>query len=401
MLNESKTIKQEEEVEKFINHIKEGNVGAAMEACTGFGKTRMALMAIQRFNKHKLVHVVVPTIALKNQWEEIIKNQLFGYSVQVYVINTYVSIARECSFLIVDEGHRISNEDAKIFNTVIDNCDFQYSLILSATFTKEQLDFLTQKGIKLITKISLVEAVKNKWVSPCKYYNLEIDLLPAEREEYDKLSNIIKAHFPYFEGDLKLVYNIMSNKLLLNNYAETNGFDPRDLGMRAARLTQSIAKRKAILANSIVKKKACYELSQYFNNNERKTIVFSQTKKFINELKKDIPGSLIYHSDLTDNDKEKVLQKVIDNECKTLLTVKSLNEGLDIPSLNTGICAAYTSVERDLIQQAGRIGRFEEGKLAIYVTLVFKNSIEEGYVKKRMKSIPNVIRINNVNEIEL
>lgn len=73
---------------------------------TGVGKTRIALIAIQRFfnkNPSKKVVVVVPTLILQDQWKEEIKNFNIQNSVNILVLNTAAKKAFECDFLIIDE----------------------------------------------------------------------------------------------------------------------------------------------------------------------------------------------------------------------------------------------------------------------------------------------------------
>jgi superfamily II DNA or RNA helicase len=74
-----------------VKWIRNGARGT-FEYCTGFGKTFSALILIrklQKKNHNRTSIVVVPTIQLKEQWEEEVK--VFGLrNVKVFVINTVV-----------------------------------------------------------------------------------------------------------------------------------------------------------------------------------------------------------------------------------------------------------------------------------------------------------------------
>jgi superfamily II DNA or RNA helicase len=178
IIDQNRLARQNLAINKFIGHIESGHRGAVLEMPTGFGKTYLAFLSIKRFkNLDKIIHIVVPTIVLKEQWEKSIREELPEYkNIEVFVINTYVSIPRFCSYLIIDENHRAANEDAIVFIKVIDNCTFEYLLGLSAKFTNLQLEFLESKGVKLIDRITVEEAKRNKWVSNYKIYNLSVRL---------------------------------------------------------------------------------------------------------------------------------------------------------------------------------------------------------------------------------
>jgi superfamily II DNA or RNA helicase len=399
-IDENRLARQTIEVDKVINHFISGvSRGVAGEFPTGFGKTYMAFLAIKRIPINKIVHVIVPTEALKNQWEKLILEQLPNYNIKVFIINTYVMELRVCDFLLIDEGHKISNKDAVMFSLVLDICTFVNCWILSAKFTTEQLLFLESKDIKLISKITVEEAKKNNWVSQYKIYNLAIDLTTQEEEEYIKVDNIFKSHFPYFNNDLKLLYELLQNKEARLSYCNENDFNEQDIAMRAVRATAAISKRKSIVYNAFNKKQIIADIVKLVN---KKTIVFSQTIKFCQEVKKLVDKSTIYHSNLKPKEKEAALLGIITDKYNCILSVKALQEGLDVKGLQCGIRASYDSTERGMIQTLGRVIRKEENKeFAVFVSLYCKNTMEIGWLKTSQKSFANVRWIESINEIEL
>jgi superfamily II DNA or RNA helicase len=60
-------------------------------------------------------------------------------------------------------------------------------------------------------------------------------------------------------------------------------------------------------------------------------------------------------------------------------TAKSLDEGSDVPGLNTAIVLCNTSSQTQKTQRIGRVIRYEEGKQAEIFTLVIKGTMEEGW----------------------
>jgi len=60
-------------------------------------------------------------------------------------------------------------------------------------------------------------------------------------------------------------------------------------------------------------------------------------------------------------------------------TAKSLDEGSDVPGLNTAIVLCNTSSQTQKTQRIGRVIRFEKNKKAEIFTLVIKGTMEEGW----------------------
>jgi superfamily II DNA or RNA helicase len=397
VIDEERLKIQTDEVDKFIAA---GGVGAG-EYPTGFGKTFMAFLAIQRFRKDKQVDVVVPTQPLKDQWEELISQKLSDYKIDVFIVNSYVQKRRSCDFLILDEAHRFSNESAKVFNKVLDNCDFKYVWCLSAKFTKEQILFLNLRDIKLLNSISVQTAKQNNWVSNFVVYNLKVQLTEGESTAYTTASNTIKSNFPYFNNDLNLVFKLINktNKQELKRYCEENGFDEKDLQFRGVKITRAIASRKAIVFNSELKKQAIKELATKFK--DRKIILFSQTINSAKEYKKVIDEkTVIYHSNLKEIEKRKALEDISNSKVRIILSAKALEEGLDVKDLDFGIAASYNSTERGMIQTLGRIIRYTNPeKRAIFVNLYCEDTVEVGWLKSRQKGFNQIRWVSNIESI--
>lgn len=76
-----------------------------IEACTGFGKSRIAINCINSIlSKYPTKHVliVVPTTGLKEQWIKHIDNYGLSLSCEVQIINTVIKRSWQCDLLIVD-----------------------------------------------------------------------------------------------------------------------------------------------------------------------------------------------------------------------------------------------------------------------------------------------------------
>lgn len=98
--NSSRSKRQKECVDNWVKNKCVGTVVAAV----GFGKTRIGLQAIQRFQnknpKHSII-VAVPSDVIKLQWEKELKDWNLKAEVK-----TYYDTSRhkyECTMLVLDE----------------------------------------------------------------------------------------------------------------------------------------------------------------------------------------------------------------------------------------------------------------------------------------------------------
>src|SRR5574344_341641 len=175
-----RTLRQEECIDNWVNSGCKGTICAV----TGFGKTRMAIIAIRRFlnkNPNRTILVIVPTQVLKHQWEE----QIIEYKLcctTVMVINTVIKRKSDYDFLILDEAHRYAAETfSKLFDTV------KYKMILALTGTLERLDGkeeIIKKYCPICDSVTNQEAIINNWISKSHIYKVVIDV--KDIDEYQR-----------------------------------------------------------------------------------------------------------------------------------------------------------------------------------------------------------------------
>jgi len=104
--------------------------------------------------------------------------------------------------------------------------------------------------------------------------------------------------------------------------------------------------------------------------------------------------------------KEEALRKLTDNRYKIdfISSVKSLNEGIDIPDLALALIHSRNSTPRDTIQRIGRVARlfiYKDGsdKKPIIVNIYLKNTKDEDWLRSAMKTTPGSIWIDNISQI--
>lgn len=356
----------------------QNNYKGIYESCTGAGKTTAALYCMQEVNVPTLV--VVPTIALMNQWREEITNNLgiteigqLGDGVRdikritVGVINT-VRETDLSSFemIILDEAHKYSSQENI---KPIMNYSFKYSLGLTATLGKgadrELLELLIGK---VVYSYDTKDAVDDGVLSNFTIINVPVTLTELEQQKYDKYTEQIDKNS--FQGMFEI--------------ANQRGHPKWLQALNAVRATTW---RKAVISNSEEKIKKLVEIVK--ENNGKKIIIFNETIKMAETerkaLKKEGLIAEIYHSKAKD---QSAIEKFRNGEVMILISVKSLNEGLDVKDVDVGIRVAGTNQERDTIQRLGRSLRVVEGKAsAKYYQLYCDDTIEKWQVIKNTNVI--------------
>jgi superfamily II DNA or RNA helicase len=330
-------------------------------AATGFGKTMVAIRAIQRMNLSKpdyTTFVVVPTTNLYDDWvkEDGHVNKFGLINVKVFVINTFIMEERFCEFLIIDEIHRTGAESfQKALNT---KCKF----ILGLTGTLERLDgrhLLIQKYCPVVDEVSIQECLTNSWVSNYKIFNFGINASLEDNDDYKKLKNTIDSNFSKFEfnfplmlacsvGDAakaKVDFNrdgTLANKYSVDSFsvwktgkewrawlASKNGwsgeehhpFNPKAIMVYAIQTRRAISKRKELIHSHPAKVEVVKKLVDYFK--DKQILLFGETADVADKMQQIIGKECdVYHS--------KLKSRTIPVNTSTQLPLIQLEEGKEV-----------------------------------------------------------------------
>ena len=341
-------VRLEKQLQIFSDWVSNDALGF-VEACTGFGKTMEAFIAIKRMNLIKPNYntiVILPNTLLYKDWVD----EDYGYikvhklrNVKPYVVNTYTmtDTDRNCNLLIVDEAHRYANNESKYFSTVIDSSNYNFCLALSGSLTNDQREFLTTANVPRIAEVTQKEAEINGWVSKSIVYNFGIELDEDTKEKVDNITAIHNSNFKKFNHDFNTARGCGVGKdkiytaykkgmppIRLNGnqwrtkVAKENGWDgsenhpwnPKNIYTYASRWNWSINERQKILYNYYKKIDITKDILLKLNET---SIVFSESIDFIEKIKDSIGNDAeCYHSKLGtliyENDK---LEKVIAKSC--------------------------------------------------------------------------------------
>lgn len=401
--NSTRTIKQKEIIQTWINQ------GARSwgSAATGFGKSYLAVLAIKECNNRDIsrsINVVVPTTKLKEDWTgyftgkgkkkkwvpgHIEKHKLVN--VNVYVINTYVTANHNCALLIIDEAHRTANDSSQLFKTVISRTKFNWILALSATFEPAHKEFFKKYGMQECCNITMKECVENGWVSKNRILCVPIHLTNEEKEQYKKMKKTFDAHFATFGFDIKLGIKALSDKETREKIATNLDWPVERVTVAAAQLNRNMHLRKEFLYNLKSKLDAAVGITKTLKLN---TILFGQTNTAADYIAEQLGDECVaYHSKLKASQKKEAIKKLTDGRTKVkyISSVKALEEGFNVPTLEVGINYARTSKVLPQIQRNGRSSRFIEGKTSYFIELYVASFEEIENGKKKIYSVQDEV----------
>lgn len=361
----TRTERQKECIRKWID----SNGMGTVEAATGFGKTRLTLMLIDKLLKRSSnasVLIVVPTEFLKEQWLDQLDEWKLSDNTRVEIINTVVKKEWTCDLLVIDEVHLVATETYKqVFESV------DYKMILCLTATLKRLDgkeVIIKEKAPVCDTISLSDALNNGWVSPIKEYVvlLQVD----DIDEYVKLDKVFNGYFAYFDWDFNIAMKCCRDWRFRNTYANQMGLDKKEILSIAMGWMHAMSKRRNFVMSHPKKIEVCKKILKY--RKDKKCITFSATIKDAQKLK----VGKVLHSKQSKKENSKIIEEFNNAECGVLCTSKAADQGVDLKGLSVGIIMSVDSSKIRKTQRVGRIIRFEPGKVAELFTLIIKDTQE-------------------------
>ena len=393
-------------LEKWLENGRKG----ILEHATGSGKTFTALCAIKNCLDNGFVPLVlVPSKELLYQWDKEMKKE-FSDSVDLKTLlcgdgnnawkqNDLLSIYSTPSnsrkkviiatmdtaaspmflqnindgkklFVVADEVHRLGSENRR----QVFSLESGARLGLSAT-PKRYGDsagtqaLMTYFGGVVDPKFTLKDAIDTGVLTKYFYYPRVVRLSEQEQENWDKITKEISIH----------VARIMAKDENASPFEDTK---IKKLLLDRARLLKN-AEAKIQLAVDIISKK--FEQGQ-------KWIVYCDNKTQLEKVKtqlnmiKNIPGLVAYdyHSEM-EGDREQTLS-FFQNFGGVVVSIRCLDEGVDIPETTHALILASSKNPREFIQRRGRILRKSEetGKLFAYLydAIVVPNKADEENVRQ-------------------
>jgi superfamily II DNA or RNA helicase len=408
---------RDERQEICLQKVKDNNYIAGIQAYTGFGKSRVGLSIIKSYQPKSLL-ITVPTTKLKEDWEyHLSSNNLKG---DVFVINTAHKLKKSYDMVLLDEVHRYGSP---LHSQIFDN--IKYNKLIWFTATLERNDgnhTLILKRAPKVDKITLEEGLNNSWVDPFEVIKIPIELTEDERVQLEKLNKkyesikkqlgrgnpMVNAAFyicyldrnKWSRGKAtnKVYFNSTIRKKLKGEYTDTEFKkilkkyfiypDKEDPFYKKAVLAKKfynvVADRKKLLYNA--KNKLSKTVELFYEYEDLYKFIFSQRIEFLEELYKRLPKDKvrIFHSKMKKKERDRAFNIFNEDNSKinTLLSAKSLIEGVDIPKLSVSIITSFTSSQIDNTQIMGRTIRKYKNKRAIIIYLYCPKTQEEVWLNK-------------------
>jgi superfamily II DNA or RNA helicase len=367
-----------------------------LKHATGSGKTFTALCAIREALKAgKFPVIFVPNTDILSQWAEELKstNQdlepeilicgggrnewrkdglLRGWTrpdgtprivlttMQTAITDDFQSLFQDGDhvFTIADEVHRIgSPEHSKIL-------DFEagWRLGLSATprrygdpdGTEHIMGFFD--GI-VQPPFTLKDAIEAGRLTPYFYHIHQVSLTPAEQDDWEELTQEIQT-----------------------KYAQSQATDDEKLTDLPEYIKQLQIKRARILKKAQHKVEVARDvLSREYSEGDRWLVYCSDIDQLerVHDKLEELPFRVLeYHSKM-DGNREQTLNYFRDNG-GIILSIKCLDEGVDIPNATHALILASSKNPREFIQRRGRVLRKSDNKhhANVHDTIVMPYSTE-------------------------
>lgn len=345
-----------------------------------------------------------------------------------------IDLDKRFELLVLDEVHRYgSNYHQKLLL----NNDFKYRVGLTATLERKDgnHELLIQRIGRVVIEYTVAKAVDDDLLNDYYIYNVGLELPLKEKDYLNNLDTSIKGLMSSFNNDFSkvieslkrygngsarkilslvnkrkqfynnstpkiakasylikdlnkgLIYNYIYNnkedkefnEYLLSLKNKDNEYELTDITIN--KLINNIYYNKSLYKN-ILNNKALRE-SLLFGEN--KIIVFGSyiesADKLHTELEKQDIKSYVYYSgnkkskfNFNNQDKQEVIKSFRKEYKGVLLTVKSLDEGLNVKDCNIAIVLGYDKVKRQAVQRMGRILRKEEGKTPVMFLFYYRDT---------------------------
>ncbi len=364
---------QSDAIENWIKNSYRG----ILKHATGSGKTITAINAIkEEVEEGKCVLIIVPSTLLLKQWKKEIKldikdpaivlcgagntkwqkdkyissltkNDSLKKGVIIIAVQKTASTEEfktqiklpERMLIVADEVHTLGSENFSDFFDV----KFGKRLGLSATPERYGDPDGTKRILEYFGKIiepivTLEDAVRSGRLVRYNYYPQRVVLRPDEEENWEKLTK-------------QIMYALSNENIDANKKI-------------SEKLKLLLIRRSRIAKKAYNKIQMVVDILQNNFQDGQHWLVYCEDKEQLNSINEKLSekdfNPFIYYSDMGGNEKNEL--DAFTNHSGILLSIKCLDEGVDIPVISHAIIAASSRNQRQFIQRRGRVLRNHEKK---------------------------------------
>lgn len=412
------------QIEALLEWVRRDYKGV-VEAMTGTGKTFLAIYAISLAlrNGRKAI-VLVPTIDLFDQWYSLLsaifqgvnigrlgnghKNTLRSSTILISTVQSAASLGE--SILASEdeweawEGKEGEQEEPPKVLVVADECHnyggdvfslallerYEWRLGLSATVGK--LDFSYFRNV--VYKVSYKEALSDKAISDFKVEFHRIALCDDSMDKYGQVTDELES----VTISLSRMLNCPPAALFgrINDLVEPSSY----LIFLKNRFLYLYGQQKNFLASNDDKFYHLESLIPTFAGKDR-VLVFSQTVASANKAaallqKKGLVAKSL-HAQIPAAQRRDMLSQFKNGKIQVICAPRVLDEGVDVPDVDTAIVLSASRGQRQMIQRLGRIIRASSGKEAKLLVLTCADTIEDpakGGYKSFVSAVNKVAQVS-------
>jgi superfamily II DNA or RNA helicase len=343
-----------------------------VKVVTGGGKTVFAIHCLTKYleeQKDNSIFIVVPSIALLDQWYEGLQKTFEDKDISIngggehleniskITISTIDSVKNiihkfnaSNTLLIVDECHKIGTEKR---GEILTN-SWHATLGLSATPERDYDDnfYIIIKKIlgDIIFDYDYIDAREDEVIVNFKLLYAYAAMTEDEEEKYKKFTKSIQRRAATIGGNN------------MNDYP----------------LKMLIFNRARMVKNS--KNRIPYGVELLQKHKRYSWIVFTENKKQAKEFNKIINKkgykSAIYNTDLDNAEREENLNNFKSGNLNVLVSCTALDEGFDMPEADGAMILSASSSKRQRIQRMGRVLRITANKDNALIVTVYSSKTE-------------------------
>ncbi len=378
---------------------KANNYRGIANAVTGAGKSRLALAAIRDLLAEggKCV-VVVPTVVLLKQWAELVEDALPQVRVgragngrdddlnRHDVVVTTVATARQRTFalppqtiglLVADECHRTASEMNKL------SLDERFARRLGLSATHERSDgahdtVLMPYFDKVIYELGYDAAISAGVVAQVRVAFVGVDFTPEEAERY----TVLVKQLAKLRKSLIREYGCRPAPfaVFLDDVIRLRGGTMK-AGIAANRWLSGWREKRNLLAETPAKIDALRHMAPILRDADR-SLIFTQSIASATSLNETLVGATIssevHHSQVDTTERSEVMERFSAGETKALVSVQTLEEGVDVPDADLAVIIAASKQQRQMIQRMGRVMRRKsDGRDARFVIVFVRDTDED------------------------
>lgn len=367
---------QEEAIEEWFESGERG----ILEMATGSGKTIVALRAICRYLDDRGSSVVIVTTPLKHlveqwenvsrsfgfdpipcfgsrrSWEDRVNDEIVKFNLdmgdEVFLIATHSTFTREPmqnavkrirgenAVLIADEAHHLGSKKYRV--ALPENMNARLGLTATPRRwhdprgTEELLNYFG--GI--IFRFPLKRAIEEGCLCPYEYHPHLVELTESEIQEYRYLTGKIGRLMAKLEQEDE----------------RENGDLTALLNKRANIIKKAVNKLEA--ARGLVRRGKDISHALFYCAPDQE----DQFKKVVRMLGEEGLLTDKFFSDTSNAERAKLLSDLAEEKLDALVAMGCLDEGVDVPSIETAYFLASSGNPLQFIQRRGRILRKSEGK---------------------------------------